>query len=162
MAHSIHIYIYIYVNIVYNTSKKYNDTIIYIYIYICTYIYIYISTTSLARMACPGCVFFSALCVSRMLLFCVFTVGMSTVGMFTVGLFIVGMFTVGLVLFVLKGVPPLLHRGNDVCPVLVSYFSNDCLMYFWHMFFDGGSLSGIHARNVFHHFGITFLNIVFK
>ena len=46
-----------------------------------------------------------------------------TVGMFTVGIFIVGMFTVGLVLFVLKAPthppthPPLLHRGNDVCPL---------------------------------------------
>ena len=50
------------------------------------------------------------------------------------------MFTVGLVLFVLKGGPKLLNRGDDVCSVLVLYFSNDLFMYFWHIFLDVGSL----------------------
>ena len=46
-----------------------------------------------------------------------FAFGMFTVGMFTVGMFTVSIFTVGLVLFVLKGAPPLLRRGYDVCPL---------------------------------------------
>ena len=62
-----------------------------------------------------------------MLLFCIFTVGMFTVGMFTVGTFAVGMFTVGLVLFELKGGPPLLHGGHDVSTlggIFEHYFSD--------------------------------------
>ena len=61
-------------------------------------------------------VFLFIFCVSRMLGFCAFTVGIFTVGTFTVGMFTVGMstvgmstvgiFTVGLVLFVFKGGPP--------------------------------------------------------
>ena len=55
---------------------------------------------------------------SRMLFFCVLTVGMFTVSMFTVGMFTVGMFpfgmfTVGLVLFVLR--PPSFSAVDTTC-----------------------------------------------
>ena len=60
--------------------------------------------------------------------------------LFIVGMFTVGIFTVALALFVLRGPSPLLRRGSDVCPVLVSYFNINCWMYFGHTFLDFGYL----------------------
>ena len=81
-----------------------------------------------------GVSFLFVFCVSRMLFSVFFTVGMFTVGIFTVGMFIVdmftvGMFTVGFGIVCVTAPPhqththPLLPRSNDVCPLLVSYFS---------------------------------------
>ena len=57
--------------------------------------------------------------------------------MFTASMFTVGMFTVGVgIVCVPHPIPPLFRRGSDVCPLLVSYFSINQWMYFWHFFLD--------------------------
>ena len=73
----------------------------------------------------------------------------------------VGKYCRSVFLNVLKGTPPLLGRGSDVCP----FFG----VKFWHRFLHAcfADLSlfwlpfGLHFGTVFGHFGITFSSIVF-
>ena len=109
-----------------------------------------------------GVSFLSVCCVSRLLLFYVFTVGMFTVGiltvdmltvgMCTVGLFTVGVFTVGLVLFVLIGGPPHFSAVATTCVPFWCHIL--AFMFEWLPF-------GLHVRTVFHYVGFTCSSIVF-
>ena len=98
-----------------------------------------LSATALARMACQGCVFFVCfLCFAHVVflrfysryvycryVYCRYVYCRCAYCQF------------GIVCVTL---PPVLHRGHDVCLLLVSYFSIDFWMYFWHMFLDVGYL----------------------
>ena len=89
-------------------------------------IYIYIYATALARLACQGCVF--RVCVILVCFVCCFSMFVLSACLLSVSSNSVGI------------APPLHHRGNDVCPLWVSYFSIVFCMYCRYFVIDVGFL----------------------
>ena len=114
-----------------------------------------VSATALARMACQWCVFFvCVLCSSH---YCSTFLLSYFSSMFTVSMFTVGMYTVGCgIVCVKRGSPPHSSTVVRTCVhFLVSYFSIDCWMCFWHMFIDLATVwdpFSINFPSLWHHF----------